>query len=103
MRDLAAAENVTLTTTGLFTRNMNIAGVGKSPMFMGSVFGLTDEEPWGEPMPIDMIEMEPVRDSLSGVILRNKQSQAFTLWLTDLINKADVKDYRGEMFSNSSM
>lgn len=51
----------------------------------------------------DMIEMEPVRDSLSGVILRSKQTQAFTLWLTNLINKADVKDYRGEMFSNSSM
>lgn len=115
MRDLAAADNVTLTTTGLFTRNMNVANVGKSPLFMGSVFALTDEEPWSKPTQIengwvmvhllemqraDLIEMEPVRDSLRGLILTNKQTNAFTVWLTNLIENAEVKDYRSDLYSN---
>lgn len=111
-KTLAEAPNVTLTTTGLFTRNTNIANVGKSPLFMGTAFSMTEESPWSEPVPLesgwavihllekqvaDTAQLAGARDSLSGVILRQKQTNVFTKWFTELYDNADIRDYRAQL------
>jgi hypothetical protein len=115
-KTLAEAPNVTLTTTGLFTRNTNIANVGKSPLFMGTVFSMTEESPWSEPVPLesgwavihllekqvaDTAQLAGVRDSLSGVILQQKQTNVFTRWFTELYDNADIRDYRSQLMGAS--
>jgi len=114
-KDLAAGENVTLTTTGLFTRNTSVAQVGRSPIFMGTVFSLTEEEPWSDVVPIeqgwviihllemqesDIIELANVRDSVAGELLRGKQNTAFTQWVADLYERADINDFRGTYYGS---
>jgi peptidyl-prolyl cis-trans isomerase D len=116
LQKLAEAENVTLTTTGLFTRNMSIAQAGQSPIFMGTVFSMSEATPWSEPVAlsngwaiIHLLEMQPadtakftaVHDSLSGEILRAKQQQAFQDWFVELYNQAEIKDYRAAMYGSS--
>jgi peptidyl-prolyl cis-trans isomerase D len=111
-----AGENVSLTTTGLFTRNTSLTGIGKSPLFMGSVFDLTPESGWSDPILLengwaivrllekqvaDTANFTSVRDSLSGVILRQKQSTTFNRWFTDLYDRADIKDFRGQVPGSS--
>jgi peptidyl-prolyl cis-trans isomerase D len=111
LKKLAEAGNVTLTTTGQFTRSTNVANVGKSPLFMGTVFGMTMDDPWSKPVPLesgwaiihllelqisDTTQLAAVRDSLSGVVLRQKQNNVFTDWFTDLYENADIKDYRSQ-------
>lgn len=115
LKDLAVPDNVTLTTTGLMTRNMSISGVGRSPLFMGAAFSLTPEKPWSELVPVEsgwafihllefqdsyLFGLAEARDSLSAEILRTKQSNAFTQWVSDLYEKADIEDYRGEFYGN---
>lgn len=115
-KKLAEAGNVTLTTTGLFTRNTNIANVGRTPLFMGTVFAMTESDPWSEPVPLengwaiihllekqvaDTAQLAGVRDSLSGVILRQKQSSMFTKWFTELYDNADIRDYRAQLMGAS--
>jgi parvulin-like peptidyl-prolyl isomerase len=113
LKELAKGENVTLTTTGLFSPTTNVANVARSPMFMGTVFSLSEENPYSDLVPVengwvmihvlemqlaDMNELPAVRDSLASELLQTKQSNAFTRWVTDLYERADIKDYRGEMF-----
>lgn len=115
MKDLAAEDNVTLTTTGLFTRNTNVAQVGKSPVFMGSVFSLSEEQPWSDLVPVEngwtiihLLEMQEsdilglanVRDSVAGELLRAKQNNAFTRWIADLYERADINDFRGTYYGS---
>lgn len=115
MKDLAAPENVTLTTTGLVTRNTNIAQVGKSPLFMGAAFSLSSQDPWSELVPLEngwafihLLEKQVadpagvvnVSDSLKGEILRTKQNNAFSVWVSDLYEAADIEDYRGQFYGN---
>lgn len=115
MKDLAKPGVATLTTTGLVTRNNSIQPVGKSPMFMGAAFTLTEEQPWSDVVPLDngwafihLLESQPAdiaglapkRDSLAGEILRGKQSNAFNVWVSDLFEQADIVDYRGEVYGN---
>lgn len=115
-KQLAEAPNVTLTTTGLFTRSTNIANVGKSPLFMGTVFSMNETSPWSEPIPLEsgwavvhLLEMQVadtaqlagVRDSLSGVILRQKQTNVFTTWFTEMYDNADIRDYRAQLMGAS--
>jgi peptidyl-prolyl cis-trans isomerase D len=114
-KDLAAGDNVTLTTTGLFTRNTNVAQVGKSPIFMGTVFSLTEEGPWSDVVPVengwaiihvlemqesDIIELATVRDSVAGELLRGKQNTAFTQWVADLYERAEINDFRGTYYGS---
>jgi hypothetical protein len=113
MKDLAAGDNVTLTTTGLFTRNTSVAGVGRSPIFMGTVFSLTEDQPWSDVVPVeqgwaiihllemqesDIIELANVRDSVAGELLRGKQNTAFTQWVADLYERAEIHDFRGTYY-----
>jgi peptidyl-prolyl cis-trans isomerase D len=115
LKDLASPPNATLTTTGLITRNTSISPVGKSPMFMGAAFSLSQQEPWSDLVPLDngwafihLIEkvvadpanLASMRDSLSTEILKTKQNNAFTLWVSDLYESAKIKDYRGELYGN---
>ncbi len=115
LKDLAEPGVATLTTTGLVTRLNSIAPVGKSPVFMGAAFSLTDEQPWSEVVPVEngwvfihLLEAQPSdltalatsRDSVAGEILRTKQTNAFNMWVSDLFEDADVKDYRGELYGS---
>ena len=115
MKDLAEPGQSTLTTTGLVTRLNSIAPVGKSPVFMGAAFSLTDEQPWSDVVPVeggwvfihllerqagDMTGLANARDSLAGELLRGKQTNAFNLWVSDLFEAADIKDYRGELYGS---
>ena len=115
LKDLAEPGVATLTTTGLVTRLNSIAPVGKSPVFMGAAFSLTDEQPWSEVVPVEngwvfihLLEAQPSdltalatsRDSVAGEILRTKQTNAFNMWVSDLFEAADVKDYRGELYGS---
>jgi len=115
LKDLAEPGVATLTTTGLVTRLNSIAPVGKSPVFMGAAFSLTDEQPWSEVVPVEngwvfihLLEAQPSdltalatsRDSVAGEILRTKQTNAFNMWVSDLFEDVDVKDYRGELYGS---
>lgn len=115
MKDLAEPGQATLTTTGLVTRQTSIQPVGKSPVFMGAAFSLTDEQPWSDVVPVEggwvfihLLERQPAdltflatsRDSLAGEILRGKQTNAFNVWVSDLFEAADIKDYRGELYGS---
>jgi hypothetical protein len=85
-------------------------------MFMGTVFDLTPERGWSDPILLengwaivrllekqvaDTTNLASVRDSLSGVILRQKQSTTFNRWFTDLYDRADIKDFRGQVPGSS--
>ena len=115
MKDLAAGDNVTLTTTGLFSRATNVANVGRSPLFMGGVFAMSEAEPWSELIPLEsgwifihLLEMQkadgselaPVRDSLAADLLQAKQNTAFNQWVSDLYLAADIVDYRVEFYGS---
>lgn len=117
LKDLSTgATNVTYTLTELFNRSKTVPNVGKSPLFMGAVFNLTYEQPKSEPVMVDngwailnLVEkqladeaaMAGVRDSVAGMILRNKQNDVFTRWFTELYEGADIHDYRGQVFGSS--
>ena len=116
LRELAKAENVTLTTTGLFSPTTNVANVARSPIFMGTVFSLSEENAYSDLVPVengwvmihvlemqlaDLNQLEAVRDSVASELLQTKQSNAFTRWVTDLYENADIKDYRSEIFGTT--
>jgi len=115
MRELAAGDNVTLTTTGLFSRSTNVAQVGRSPLFMGTVFTMTEDDPWSDLIPLesgwalihllemqkaDVAELAGVRDSVAAQILQTKQNAAFSQWVSDLYLAADILDYRVELYGS---
>ena len=115
MRELAAGDNVTLTTTGLFSRSTNVAQVGRSPLFMGTVFTMTEDDPWSDLIPLeagwvaihllemqkaDVAELANVRDSVASQLLQTKQNTAFSQWVSDLYLAADIVDYRVEIYGS---
>lgn len=115
LKELASPGRATLTTTGLITRNTSVGQIGKSPLFMGAAFALNEANPWSDLVPLengwafihllekeesDIIGLSNVRDSLAGELLRTKQTNAFTVWVSDLYEAAHIKDYRGELYGN---
>jgi parvulin-like peptidyl-prolyl isomerase len=80
---------------------------------MGTAFSLTYEQPWSDVVPLengwafihllelqssDLAGLPTVRDSLAGEVLRAKQNNAFSQWVSDLYESANIKDYRGDLY-----
>lgn len=112
MKNLDTAGNVAYSLTDPFTRNGTVSQVGRSPIFMGTVFSMSAEDPWSDPIPVPngwaivhLLELNiapiealaAVRDSLSSQVLQQKQSNVYTEWFVQVYENSDIKDYRSDM------
>jgi len=116
LKDFGERNDAVYQLTDKFSRSTNVPQVGKSPIFMGTVFATSLDDPWAGPVPVengwaiihllekdiaDESAMAPVRDSLAGTILRQKQNDVYTQWFVDVYQNADIRDYRSEALGSS--
>ncbi len=99
--------------TDQFARNGYIPQLGNPPELIGTAFSLTEPDQISQPVKtnqgsfivqlvsrsaIDDSVFAAMKDSLSYVVLQNKQGQTYQDWFAQVKEKADIKDYRSEYF-----
>ena len=111
--DAAAQDSVGIKETELFTRNGYVSGVGRDAKFVGNAFGLSKPNEVAKPVEgirghyilklmekdsFNSTDYESKKEIIAQQILQKKQNQVFANWYTNLKAKANIKDYRDEMF-----
>jgi peptidyl-prolyl cis-trans isomerase D len=99
--------------TDQFARNGYIPQLGNPPELIGTAFSLAEPDQISQPVKtnqgsfivqlvsrsaIDDSVFAAMKDSLSYVVLQNKQGQTYQDWFAQVKEKADIKDYRSEYF-----
>ncbi len=113
LKSVAKDNDATYKESGEFSRNSTLPEIGNLPEFMGASFSLNPQNRLSPPIKTDrgtfIIEFVSrtaiddslffaVKDSLSSVVLQNKQAQLYQDWFTWLRNSAEIEDYRSEYF-----
>lgn len=111
----AAAADYQVTTSRPITRMDYLIGIGGDPRLIGAIFALKNPgdltgpeeylKGWAiikldERQSADLSKYNEVRDSLSQVLLRNKQNTILNDWYTDMVKSAHVEDLVEEYFAN---
>ena len=101
-----------------FSRNSVFPEIGRLPEFVGASFSLNSQNRLSPPIKtergtyvIEFISRTGIddslflfmKDSLSSVVLQNKQSQLYQDWFTQLRESAEIEDYRSEYFREQSI
>jgi peptidyl-prolyl cis-trans isomerase D len=104
--------------TDQFSRNSFVPEIGKVPEFIGASFSLNSQNRLSPPTKTDLgtfiIEFVSrtriddslffsIKDSLSSVVLQNKQTQVYRDWFTQLRKSAEIEDHRSEYFREQSL
>lgn len=99
--------------TDELSRKGHIPGVGSPPELIGTAFSLTQPDQIASPVKtgqgafiVQLLSRSAIddslfvaeKDSLSMVVLQNKQSQVYQDWFTQVKETAEIKDYRSEFF-----
>jgi peptidyl-prolyl cis-trans isomerase D len=117
LKKAAEQSKATYANPEAFTRNSPPQQVGRSPEFIGAAFALTEPRQVSPPVKAGqgafIIQLDSrtsaddslfaaVKDSLSFVVLQQKQREAYQDWFTQVKKQADIKDYRAEYFRDVS-
>jgi len=101
-----------------FSRNSVFPEIGRLPEFVGASFSLNSQNRLSPPIKtergtyvIEFISRTGIddslflfmKDSLSSVVLQNKQSQLYQDWFTQLRESAEIEDHRSEYFREQSV
>jgi peptidyl-prolyl cis-trans isomerase D len=104
--------------TDQFSRNSFVPEIGKVPEFIGASFSLNSQNRLSPPTKTDLgtfiIEFVSrtriddslffsIKDSLSSVVLQNKQTQVYRDWFTQLRKSAEIEDHRSEYFREQNL
>ncbi len=115
LQKAASASDYEVTTSRPITRMDYLIGIGGDPHLIGAAFGLKNPgdltgpveylKGWAivkldERQSADLSKYNEVRDSLSQVILQNKQNTVLNDWYNDMVKSAHVQDYVEEYFAN---
>jgi peptidyl-prolyl cis-trans isomerase D len=118
LKKAAKDNNVIYKETNGFSRNSFLPEIGNLPEFIGASFSLNPQNRLSPPTKTErgtfIIEFvsrtkiddglfASIKDSLSSVILQNKQSQVYQDWFTQLRESAEIEDHRSEYFREQSM
>jgi len=95
------------------SRSPSASEIGNVPEFIGTSFSLSPQNPLSPPIKTDqgtfIIEFvsktkiddslfASIKDSLSSVVLQNKQTQVYQDWFAQLRKSAKIEDHRSEYF-----
>jgi peptidyl-prolyl cis-trans isomerase D len=110
----AAEENdATFAQPAEFTRNSSVSPIGNPPEFMGAAFSLTEPKQISGPVKTDrgafIIQLvsrstmddslfAALKDSVTSVLVQQKQSQVYQDWFANIRGEAEIEDYRSEYF-----
>jgi peptidyl-prolyl cis-trans isomerase D len=101
-----------------FSRNSVFPEIGRLPEFVGASFSLNSQNRLSPPIKtergtyiIEFISRTGIddslflfmKDSLSSVVLQNKQTQLYQDWFTQLRESAEIEDHRSEYFREQSV
>ena len=104
--------------TDEFSRNSFLPEIGNAPEFIGASFSLGPQNRLSPPIKTDrgtfIIEFVSrtkiddslflsIQDSLSSVVLQEKQTQLYQDWFTQLRESAEIEDFRSEYFREQSV
>lgn len=118
LEQAAKDNNATYKETDEFSRNSYVPEIGNVPEFAGASFSLNSQNRVSSPIKTDrgafIIELASrtkiddslflsLKDSLSSVVLQNKQSQVYQDWFAQIRNSAKIEDYRSEYFKEESV
>ncbi|MCK4427263.1 MAG: peptidylprolyl isomerase, partial [candidate division Zixibacteria bacterium] len=118
LKKAAKDNNVIYKETDEFSRNSFLPEIGRLPEFVGASFSLSPQNRLSPPIKTDrgtfIVEFvsrtttddslfASIKDSLSSVILQNKQSQLYQDWFTQLRESAKIEDHRSEYFREQSV
>jgi peptidyl-prolyl cis-trans isomerase D len=114
----AKDNDATYAETEEFSRNSFVPEIGNVPEFMGASFSLGSQNRLSPPIRTDrgtfIIEFVSktaiddslflsVQDSLSSMVLQEKQRQVYQEWFSQLREAAKIEDYRSEYFRESDV
>jgi peptidyl-prolyl cis-trans isomerase D len=114
----AKDNNAAYKETDEFSRNSFVPEVGNLPEFTGTAFSLNSENRLSPPVKTDLgafiIELVSrtaiddslflsVKDSLSTVVLQDKQRQVYQDWYSQLRESAEIVDNRSEYFREADV
>ncbi len=115
LKKAAADADYEIRTSPPITRMDYLIGIGGDPRLIGTAFALKNPgdltgpaeylKGWAilkldERQSADLSKYNEVRDSLSRVILRDKQNTILNDWYLDMVKSAHVQDYVEEYFAN---
>ena len=118
LKKAAKDNDVIYKETDEFSRNSFLPEIGRLPEFVGASFSLSPQNRLSPPIKTDrgtfIVEFvsrtttddslfASIKDSLSSVILQNKQSQLYQDWFTQLRESAKIEDHRSEYFREQSV
>ncbi len=113
LKNVAEENEAKFGETDQFARSGYIPQLGNPPELIGTAFSLTERDQISQPVKtnqgsfivqlvsrsaIDDSVFAAMKDSLSYVVLQNKQGQTYQDWFAQVKEKADIKDYRSEYF-----
>jgi peptidyl-prolyl cis-trans isomerase D len=109
LQKAAEDNNAVYAETEELSRNSLIPNLGSVPEFIGASFSLNQQNRLSPPIKtdqgtfiIELVSKTPIndslftsaKDSLSSVVLQNKQSQIYQDWFAQLRKSAKIQDYR---------
>ena len=109
---IATEDSLEVKTTNSFTRDGNITGVGRDPVFAGAAMAL-DENEVSQPVkgtrgyylirskektPFDEEGFKAQREQLKAQILETKRRSVYSNWVTNMKENANIEDYRYVFF-----
>ena len=113
LEEAAKDNNAMYAETEELSRSPSASGIGNVPEFIGTSFSLSPQNPLSPPIKTDqgtfIIEFvsktriddslfASIKDSLSSVVLQNKQTQVYQDWFAQLRKSAKIEDHRSEYF-----
>lgn len=117
LKKAAEQSNATFEKAEGFSRNSPPQQTARSPEFIGAAFSLTEPKQISPPVKssigtfiiqldskiaVDDSLYAAVKDSISFMVLQQKQRDAYQDWFTEVKKQADIKDYRAEYFRDVS-
>ncbi len=113
LKKASEQNNATFAEPAQFSRNSFIPQVGNPPEFIGAAFSLTEPNQISSPVKtnlgafiLQLVSRSTVndslfvavKDSLTSVLLQQKQGQVYQNWFAQVKKEAEIKDYRSEYF-----
>jgi len=113
---MAKQANLPIKETKPFARHEFVENIGSDPDFIGAAFNLSSASPLSDPIKgrtgcylmqlverqgLDESKYTAVADSLYQDALGKKRNETWSKWYREIYNKAEIKDYREEVFGTS--
>lgn len=116
LADVAAELGVSIQTSPLFSRLDFVPGIGQNNAVIGTAFGLESGEIAGPieadgrlfiiqltvRVPVNRAAFESGKETLRAQVTMQRQQTAIDSWLQDLRERAEIEDYREQVFTPRS-